>query len=152
MESDRLVPKISRKFLMRNVETVLLNMKGLEANRLMTKNQLQEERNYQKRAILIFDADSYSGKENYVEAIQIFDRDGLLQCLLNDPFDQEVYMIHVVVHHVSTDRGHDIFMLVEKDYPLTRGVLTLMLCNKLQVDQYSEMAQIKFSKDNLLTS
>ncbi|GKA20444.1 hypothetical protein Tco_0700433 [Tanacetum coccineum] len=37
-------------------------------------------------------------------------------------------------------RGHDIFMLVEKDYPLTRGLLTLMLCNKLQVDQYSEMA------------
>ncbi|GJQ92616.1 putative ribonuclease H-like domain-containing protein [Tanacetum coccineum] len=44
------------------------------------------------------------------------------------------------VHHVSTDRGHDIFMLVEKDYPLTRGLLTLMLCNKLQVDQYSKMA------------
>ncbi|GJZ62876.1 hypothetical protein Tco_0619297 [Tanacetum coccineum] len=38
------------------------------------------------------------------------------------------------------NRGHDIFMLVEKDYPLTRGLLTLMLCNKLQVDQYSEMA------------
>ncbi|GKE87262.1 hypothetical protein Tco_1564737, partial [Tanacetum coccineum] len=44
------------------------------------------------------------------------------------------------VHHVSTDGGHDIFMLVEKDYPLTRGLLTLMMCNKLQVDQYSEMA------------
>ncbi|GJY32169.1 hypothetical protein Tco_0415664 [Tanacetum coccineum] len=28
------------------------------------------------------------------------------------------------VHHVSTDRGHDIFMLVEKDYPLTRGLMT----------------------------
>ncbi|GJY23995.1 hypothetical protein Tco_0397653 [Tanacetum coccineum] len=44
------------------------------------------------------------------------------------------------VHHVSTERGHDIFMLVEKDYPLTRGLMTLMLCNKLQVDQHSEMA------------
>ncbi|GKF67857.1 hypothetical protein Tco_0197536, partial [Tanacetum coccineum] len=44
------------------------------------------------------------------------------------------------VHHVSIDRGHDIFMLVKKDYPLTRGLLTLMLCNKLQVDQYSDMA------------
>ncbi|GKA37653.1 hypothetical protein Tco_0724218 [Tanacetum coccineum] len=39
-----------------------------------------------------------------------------------------------VVHHVSTERGHDIFMLVEKDYPLTRTLMTLMLCNKLQVD------------------
>ncbi|GJS55819.1 hypothetical protein Tco_0629181 [Tanacetum coccineum] len=44
------------------------------------------------------------------------------------------------VHHVSSVRGHDIFMLVEKDYPLTRGILTLMLANKLQVDEYSEMA------------
>ncbi|GJX86188.1 hypothetical protein Tco_0336962 [Tanacetum coccineum] len=37
-------------------------------------------------------------------------------------------------------RGYDIFMLVEKDYPLTRALMTLMLCNKLQVDEYSVMA------------
>ncbi|GJZ26367.1 reverse transcriptase domain-containing protein [Tanacetum coccineum] len=36
-------------------------------------------------------------------------------------------------------RGHDIFMLVEKDYPLTRALMTLILCNKLRVDEYSEM-------------
>ncbi|GJZ12114.1 hypothetical protein Tco_0546873 [Tanacetum coccineum] len=36
--------------------------------------------------------------------------------------------------------GLDIFMLVEKDYPLTRGLPMLMLVNKLQVDQHSEMA------------
>ncbi|GJU34327.1 hypothetical protein Tco_1182681 [Tanacetum coccineum] len=44
------------------------------------------------------------------------------------------------VHHVSSVRGHDIFMLVEKDYPLSNGVLMLMLSNKLQVDQPSGMA------------
>ncbi|GJV07582.1 hypothetical protein Tco_1345238 [Tanacetum coccineum] len=44
------------------------------------------------------------------------------------------------VHHVSTEKGQDIFMLVEKDYPLTKGLATLMLCNKLRVDQQSEMA------------
>ncbi|GJZ63025.1 hypothetical protein Tco_0619446 [Tanacetum coccineum] len=44
------------------------------------------------------------------------------------------------VHHVSIERGHDIFMLVEKDYPLTRALMTLMLCNKLRVDEYSVMA------------
>ncbi|GJW86195.1 hypothetical protein Tco_0161535 [Tanacetum coccineum] len=37
-------------------------------------------------------------------------------------------------------REYDIFMLVEKDYPLTRGLLTLMMYNKLQMDQYSELA------------
>ncbi|GJS36434.1 hypothetical protein Tco_0534816 [Tanacetum coccineum] len=35
------------------------------------------------------------------------------------------------VHHVSTERGHDIFMLVEKDYTLTRALMTVMLANKL---------------------
>ncbi|GJT85562.1 hypothetical protein Tco_1067279 [Tanacetum coccineum] len=43
------------------------------------------------------------------------------------------------VHHVSSVRGHEIFMLVGKDYPLTRGLLTLMLVTKLKVDQYYEM-------------
>nr|GEV32703.1 hypothetical protein [Tanacetum cinerariifolium] len=35
------------------------------------------------------------------------------------------------VDHVSTERGHQIFMLVEKDYPLKKGLTTLMLSNKL---------------------
>ncbi|GJS27184.1 ribonuclease H-like domain-containing protein [Tanacetum coccineum] len=35
------------------------------------------------------------------------------------------------VHHVSTERGHDIFMLVEKYYPLTRALMIVMLANKL---------------------
>ncbi|GJS76321.1 hypothetical protein Tco_0726202 [Tanacetum coccineum] len=43
------------------------------------------------------------------------------------------------VHHVSTERGIDIFMLVEKEYPLSKGVLMLMLVNKLLVEQSSEM-------------
>ncbi|GKC39638.1 hypothetical protein Tco_1052022 [Tanacetum coccineum] len=44
------------------------------------------------------------------------------------------------VHHVSTEKGHDIYMLVEKDYPITKALMTLMLCNKMRVDQYSNMA------------
>ncbi|GKA24219.1 hypothetical protein Tco_0710252 [Tanacetum coccineum] len=38
------------------------------------------------------------------------------------------------VHHVSSVRGHDIFMLVEKDYPLSKGVLMLMCAYKLDLD------------------
>ncbi|GJW47961.1 hypothetical protein Tco_0079607 [Tanacetum coccineum] len=63
----------------------------------------------------------------------------IIRRYMHDPLTYRLYDT-CGVHHVSTDRGHDIFMLVEKDYPLTRGLLTLMLCNKLQVDQYSEMA------------
>ncbi|GJU90136.1 hypothetical protein Tco_1302559 [Tanacetum coccineum] len=44
------------------------------------------------------------------------------------------------VHHISTKDGVDIFMLDEREYPLSRGVLTLLLVVKLMVDQHSEMA------------
>ncbi|GJV43106.1 hypothetical protein Tco_1427642 [Tanacetum coccineum] len=44
------------------------------------------------------------------------------------------------VHHVSTEKGIDIYMLVEKEYPLSRGTLTLMLVAKLLVDQDNEMS------------
>ncbi|GJR23921.1 hypothetical protein Tco_0972448 [Tanacetum coccineum] len=37
------------------------------------------------------------------------------------------------VHHVSTEKGIDIYMLVEKEYPLSKGTLTLMLIAKLLV-------------------
>ncbi|GKC13158.1 hypothetical protein Tco_1009940 [Tanacetum coccineum] len=58
---------------------------------------------------------------------------------MHDPLKWKLYDT-CGVHHVSTERGHDIFMLVEKDYPLTRALMTVMLANKLQVDKSSEMA------------
>ncbi|GJY95057.1 putative reverse transcriptase domain-containing protein [Tanacetum coccineum] len=43
------------------------------------------------------------------------------------------------VHHVSTEDGMDIYMLVEREYPLSRGVLTQMVVEKLLVEQDNEM-------------
>nr|GEW41057.1 hypothetical protein [Tanacetum cinerariifolium] len=52
----------------------------------------------------------------------------------------------------STTRRYDIYMLAEKDYPLTNGVMTLMRSSKLQVEDDSEVARdlvMKiFLKDN----
>ncbi|GJY87810.1 retrovirus-related pol polyprotein from transposon TNT 1-94, partial [Tanacetum coccineum] len=45
------------------------------------------------------------------------------------------------VHLVSTEKGIDIYMLVKKEYPLSRGTLTLMLVAKLLVDQDNEMSR-----------
>ncbi|GKA76104.1 hypothetical protein Tco_0782482 [Tanacetum coccineum] len=45
------------------------------------------------------------------------------------------------VHHVSTKKGIDIYKLVEKEYPLSRGTLTLMLVAKLLVDQDNETSR-----------
>ncbi|GJX14161.1 hypothetical protein Tco_0205919 [Tanacetum coccineum] len=62
-----------------------------------------------------------------------------LQRYMHDPLVWRLYDA-CGVHHVSSARGHDIFMLVEKDYPLSKGVQMLMLDNKLLVEQHSEMA------------
>ncbi|GJT05167.1 hypothetical protein Tco_0839629 [Tanacetum coccineum] len=48
--------------------------------------------------------------------------------------------------------GLDIFMVVEKDYPMTRGLPMLMLVNKLQVDQHSEMADELLRKIFILSN
>ncbi|GJT46658.1 ribonuclease H-like domain-containing protein [Tanacetum coccineum] len=62
-----------------------------------------------------------------------------LQKYMYDPLKWWLYDM-CAVHHVSTKKGQYIFMLVEKDYPLTKGLATLMLSNKLRVDQQSEIA------------
>nr|GEW61971.1 synaptobrevin, longin-like domain protein [Tanacetum cinerariifolium] len=43
------------------------------------------------------------------------------------------------VHHV-TSKEKEIFMLVEKDYPLRKGLALVMISYKLQVENYSQMA------------
>nr|GEY83469.1 putative ribonuclease H-like domain-containing protein [Tanacetum cinerariifolium] len=43
------------------------------------------------------------------------------------------------VHHV-TSKDKEIFMLVEKDYPLRKGLAIIMISYKLQVENYSQMA------------
>nr|GEW38955.1 hypothetical protein [Tanacetum cinerariifolium] len=43
------------------------------------------------------------------------------------------------VHHV-TSKDKQIFMLVEKDYPLRKGLAIVMISYKLQVENYSQMA------------
>ncbi|GKB23206.1 hypothetical protein Tco_0862607 [Tanacetum coccineum] len=70
-------------------------------------------------------------KELWVELKRLFepeDTDTLwkLQRYMHDPLKWWLYDT-CGVHHVSTERGHDIFMLVEKDYPLTTELMTLML-------------------------
>nr|GEZ87425.1 hypothetical protein [Tanacetum cinerariifolium] len=43
------------------------------------------------------------------------------------------------VHHVTT-KDKEIFMLVEKDFPLKKALALVMICYKLQVENYSQMA------------
>ncbi|GKC61484.1 hypothetical protein Tco_1089082 [Tanacetum coccineum] len=56
-----------------------------------------------------------------------------LQRYMHDPLVWRLYNT-CGVHRVSLVRGHDIFMLVEKEYPLTRGTLGLMMVARLLVE------------------
>nr|GEW34976.1 hypothetical protein [Tanacetum cinerariifolium] len=47
------------------------------------------------------------------------------------------------VHHV-TFKDKEIFMLVEKNYPLIKGLAIMMISYKIQVENYSQMAIIEF--------
>ncbi|GKB40322.1 hypothetical protein Tco_0885264 [Tanacetum coccineum] len=83
-------------------------------------------------------------KELWVELKRLFklDSDDTLWKLQRYMHDLLVWELYDTcgVHHVSSVRGHDIFMLVEKDYLLSKGVQMLMLATKLLVEQHLEMA------------
>ncbi|GKC82081.1 hypothetical protein Tco_1137798 [Tanacetum coccineum] len=63
-----------------------------------------------------------------------------LQRYMYDPLTWRMYGT-CGVHHVSLTRGHDIYMLIEKDYPLSTAVMNLMLSRRMQVEEDSEMAK-----------
>nr|GEX30615.1 hypothetical protein [Tanacetum cinerariifolium] len=63
-----------------------------------------------------------------------------LQRYMHAPLTWRLYS-NCRVHHVSSTRRHDIFMLTEKDYPLSNAVMILMLSGKLQVTEDNEMAR-----------
>ncbi|GJZ69070.1 hypothetical protein Tco_0632620 [Tanacetum coccineum] len=74
-----------------------------------------------------------------------------LQRYMHDPLTWRLYAA-CGVHHVSTETGLDIFMLVDKDYTLTRGLPMLMLVNKLQAYQHSEIADEFIKKIYILAN
>nr|GFC82142.1 hypothetical protein [Tanacetum cinerariifolium] len=60
------------------------------------------------------------------------------QALMHDSIEWRPYDT-CGVHHVLS-RDQEIFMLVEKEYPLRKGLAIVMISNKLQVENYSQMA------------
>nr|GFC43117.1 hypothetical protein [Tanacetum cinerariifolium] len=41
--------------------------------------------------------------------------------------------------HQVTSKDKEMFMLVEKDHPMRKGLAIVMICYKLQVENYSHM-------------
>ncbi|GJZ84758.1 hypothetical protein Tco_0650097 [Tanacetum coccineum] len=110
---------------------------GLE-EALRLQEQLDEEE--RKRIARVHEeASTFNAEEWDNIQAQIEADEELAHRYMHDPLKWRLYDT-CAVYHVSTERGHDIFMLIKKDYPLTRALITLMLSNKLQVDEYSVMA------------
>nr|GFA41263.1 hypothetical protein [Tanacetum cinerariifolium] len=97
-----------------------------------------------KETFSIKQATSGKEKELSVELKRLFEPDTEdqlwthHQAFVHDALDWKLYD-SCGVHHVTT-KDHEIFMLVKKDYPLRKGLATVMISNKLQVEQYSQMA------------
>nr|GEX40703.1 hypothetical protein [Tanacetum cinerariifolium] len=97
-----------------------------------------------KEILSIKQATKDKAKELWVELKILFEPDFEDQLwthnqnFMHDPLEWKLYDT-CGVHHVFT-KDQEIFMLVEKDYPLRKGLATVMICNKLQVEQYSYMA------------
>nr|GFB35182.1 hypothetical protein [Tanacetum cinerariifolium] len=63
----------------------------------------------------------------------------LTQNFMHAPIEWKLYDLSGV-HHVAT-KDKEIFMLVEKDYPLKKGLGLVMISYKLQVENYSQIAE-----------
>nr|GFB40604.1 hypothetical protein [Tanacetum cinerariifolium] len=61
------------------------------------------------------------------------------QNYMHAPVEWKLYDLSRV-HHV-TAKDKEIFMLVEKDYPLRRGFALVMISYRLQVENHSQMAE-----------
>nr|GEW11243.1 hypothetical protein [Tanacetum cinerariifolium] len=96
-----------------------------------------------KETLSIQQATKDKEKELWVELKRLFEPDFKDQlrthnrAFMHDPLEWKLYDT-CGVHHVFT-KDQEMFMLVEKDYPLRKGLATVMICNKLQVEQYSKM-------------
>nr|GEX80838.1 hypothetical protein [Tanacetum cinerariifolium] len=63
----------------------------------------------------------------------------LTQNFIHAPVEWKLYDLSGVQHVTAKDK--EIFMLVEKDYPLRKGLALVMISYKLHVENYSQMAE-----------
>nr|GEV03389.1 reverse transcriptase domain-containing protein [Tanacetum cinerariifolium] len=97
-----------------------------------------------RETLSIRQAISDKEKELWVELKRLYDPDvedqlwTHTQALMHDPVKWRLYDT-CGVHHVLF-KDQEIFMLVKKDYPLRKGLAIVVISNKLQVENYSQMA------------
>ncbi|GJV72390.1 hypothetical protein Tco_1492385 [Tanacetum coccineum] len=161
-EVDRAVPKLAAKSLKRDAKEEF-DQESSKRQKIGESSELAEEprdkeadelsqEELQQMMIIIIKVGNHTEVHQFFDdMLKAFDKDELVM-LWN--IDDELWKlqkhIHDLtwrlydscgVHHVSTKKGIDIYRLVEKEYPLSRGTLTLMLVAKLLVDQDNKMSR-----------
>nr|GEY09971.1 ribonuclease H-like domain-containing protein [Tanacetum cinerariifolium] len=98
-----------------------------------------------KEYLSIIPASNDKEMELWVELKRMYEPDPedqlwtLTQNYMHAPVEWKLYDLSGV-HHV-TAKDKEIFMLVEKDYPLRRGLALVMTSYRLQVENHSQMAE-----------
>nr|GEX45345.1 hypothetical protein [Tanacetum cinerariifolium] len=138
MSSKEESEKVKRKGLKLGDHTAVYQF-FVDMLKQFDKEDLQQLWTLVKETLSIKQATKDKEKELWVELKRLFRpnfEDQLWthnQALMHDPLEWKFYDT-CGVHHVFT-KDQEIFMLVEKDYPLRKGLATVMICNKLQVKQ-----------------
>nr|GFA92081.1 synaptobrevin, longin-like domain protein [Tanacetum cinerariifolium] len=81
-------------------------------------------------------------EEVYEEALQVKHPIIDWKNMMHAPVEWKLYD-SCGVHHV-TSKDNEIYMMIEKDYPLRKGLVIMMICYKLQVENNSQMASDLF--------
>nr|GEX70579.1 hypothetical protein [Tanacetum cinerariifolium] len=95
-------------------------------------------------------------KELWVELKRLYEPDvddqlwTHTQTMMHAPVEWKLYDMCGVHHVISKDQ--EMFLLVEKDYPLRKGLALVMISYKLQVENYSQMANDLILKIHKITN
>nr|GEW00515.1 hypothetical protein [Tanacetum cinerariifolium] len=111
----------------------------------LDKEDLNQLRDLVKEYLSIRLATSEKEMELWVELKRLYEPDPedqlwtLTQNFMHAPVEWKLYDLSGEHHLTAKDK--EIFMLVEKDYPLRKGLALMMISYKLQVENYSQMAK-----------
>nr|GFA21424.1 hypothetical protein [Tanacetum cinerariifolium] len=138
--------KLQEQINAQQVEDFILMGSKEETERLKRKGlNLEKEQALVKEYISIRPASSDKEMELWVELKRMYEPDPedqlwtLTHNYMHAPVEWKLYDLSGV-HHVAA-KDKEIFMLVEKDNPLRRGLALVMISYKLQVEDYSQMAE-----------
>nr|GFB26816.1 hypothetical protein [Tanacetum cinerariifolium] len=143
--STKEIPEEKMKEMMQLVPVEKVYVQALQVKHPIIdwKVHTEGQRSYWK-IISIRPAISEKEMELWVELKRLYEPDPedqlwtQIQNFMHAPIEWKLYDLCGV--HQVTAKDKDIFMLVEKDYPLRKGLVIVMISYKLPVETYSRMA------------